>query len=499
MKKLTVCLLCLVMLFSVFSIGVLADEAESTDKEQITIKYDHGVYKDKKGETTKMSKKDAKVSNMPESKYTFDLGEQFTLASAPERENFVFVGWYCEQTKQMYRYDAETEKFYLEYDKDEKQFKNESTLLVAEKDVTLTAIWEKDSGGLFAIVWGFLVTLFGKVMWLCAYITAGNYLFAIFIFAVFFKVVLFPFSIKQQKNSVKMAKLAPKQAAIQKKYNGRDDQQSRQRMQQEIMEMQQKEGYNPLGGCGPLILQMVLIFALYEVIRNPFAYISGVESASILSALHLPSTMDELTLVNKLSADAGLMEAAKAVVGDFSLPSFKAFGIDLSVIPQDKVLWYVLIPVLTYVGMVLSMKLTRKLTPQPQTAQSQDAGCSMKIMDYGMPLMSAYIAFIWPSILGVYWIFQNVLGVGQQLILKKMYPAPVFTEEDYREEERKLRTKGKARDVKGSFRQAPDGKQYRSLHHIDDDEPEISKDNTKTQENKPVKPSLDAPKLKDDK
>ena len=193
------------------------------------------------------------------------------------------------------------------------------------------------------------------------------------------------------------------------------------------------------------------------------------------------------------------MEAAKAVVGDFSLPSFKAFGIDLSVIPQDKVLWYVLIPVLTYVGMVFSMKLTRKLTPQPQNTQSQDVGCSMKIMDYGMPLMSAYIAFIWPSILGVYWIFQNVLGVGQQLVLKKMYPAPVFTEEDYREEERKLRTKGKARDVKGSFRQAPDGKQYRSLHHIDDDEPQISKDNTKTQENKPVKPSSDAPKLKDDK
>ena len=159
------------------------------------------------------------MSKMPETEIKYTKGEEFKLQSAPEREKYVFVGWYCEQTKELYRYDAESEKFYFEYDKESKEFKNEVPVFMAQDDITLTAVWQKDSGGLFAIIWGFLVTLFGKVMWLCAYISAGNYLLAIFIFAVFFKLVLFPFSIKQQKNSVKMAKLAPKQAAIQKKYN----------------------------------------------------------------------------------------------------------------------------------------------------------------------------------------------------------------------------------------------------------------------------------------
>lgn len=500
MKKLTVCLLSLIMLMSVFTFAVFADEEADTDngtQTVIVVEYDNGVYKEnKKGEIESVSDDKAGVSKMPETEIEYKLGEEFKLQSAPERKEYVFVGWYCEQTEVLYRYDEESEKFYLTYDKDSKEYKDEVKLFVAEEDISLTAVWKKDNGGIFAVVWGFLVSLFGKVMWLCAYITGGNYLLAIFIFAVLFKIVLFPFSIKQQKNSVKMAKLAPKQAAIQKKYNGRDDQESRQRMQQEIMEMQQKEGYNPLGGCGPLILQMVLVIALYEVIRNPLKYISGIDSASIISALHLPMATDELALVSKMTADSGLMEAAKTVVGEFSMPSFRAFGIDLSVIPQDKVLWYILIPILTYAGMVFSMKLTRMLTPQP-AQQSQDVGCSMKIMDYGMPLMSAYIAFIWPSILGVYWIFQNVLGVLQQLILKKMYPAPVFTEEDYREEERKLRTKNKGKNNAGSYKKASDGKQYRSLHHIDDEE--LTPKEDKTQENKPAKPAEGAPKLKDDK
>lgn len=500
MKKLTVFLLSLVMLTSVFALCVHAEgETADTDtKAVVSITYDNGVYKEnKKGEIENVEDDKASISKMPDSKIEYEENEEFALESAPERDKYVFAGWYCEQTETFYRYDSESEKFYLTYDKDSKEYKDEVKTVIADKDMTLTAVWEKADTGLFAIIWGFLVKLFGKVMWLCAYISGGNYLLAIFIFAVLFKVVLFPFSIKQQKNSVKAAKLAPKSAAIQKKYNGRTDQESRQRMQQEIMEMQQKEGYNPLGGCGPLLLQLVLVFALYEVIRNPLMYISGVDSASIISALHLPNTMDELKLVGKLAADSELMQAAQNIVGEFSMPSFKAFGIDLSVIPQEKVLWYILIPVLTYAGMVLSMKLTRKLTPQPAVQQSQDVGCSMKIMDYGMPLMSAYIAFIWPSILGVYWIFQNVLGVLQQLILKKMYPAPVFTEEDYKEEERKLRTKNKGKNNNGGYKKAPDGKQYRSLHHIDDED-EAPK-NEKTQENKPKEPHKDAPKLKDDK
>ena len=95
---------------------------------------------------------------------------------------------------------------------------------------------------------------------------------------------------------------------------------------------------------------------------------------------------------------------------------------------------------------------------------------------------------------------QNVLGVLQQLVLKKMYPAPVFTEEDYREEERKIRTKGKSSENKGSYKQAQSGKQYKSLHHIDDDDEPIATNSQKDNQNQKLQAPVEgAPKLKDDK
>jgi YidC/Oxa1 family membrane protein insertase len=154
-----------------------------------------------------------------------------------------------------------------------------------------------------------------------------------------------------------------------------------------------------------------------------------------------------------------------------------------------------LVPILNLVTTWASSKITRKLTYRPPTQQGSP-DTSMKIMEITMPLMIFYMAFKLPAALGVYWIFQNVLGVAQQLVLKKMYPVPVFTEEDYKEEERRLRAKSRGRD-RDMYKTAPDGKQYRSLHHIDDEPEETAVDNT--QDNNTNKPAEGAPKLKDDK
>ena len=83
----------------------------------------------------------------------------------------------------------------------------------------------------------------------------GSYAFALLLYALLFKIVFLPFSIKQQKNQIKMAKLTPKIQLIKAKYAGRTDQRTQQKMQQEIMEFQQKEGYNPLSGCLPMPLR----------------------------------------------------------------------------------------------------------------------------------------------------------------------------------------------------------------------------------------------------
>ena len=102
----------------------------------------------------------------------------------------------------------------------------------------------------------------------------GSYAVALLFYALIFKIVFLPFSIKQQKNQIKMAKLAPKIALIRAKYKGRTDQPTMQKQQQEIMELQQKEGYSPLSGCLPLLIQLPLIMLLYTVIQNPLSHIA---------------------------------------------------------------------------------------------------------------------------------------------------------------------------------------------------------------------------------
>ena len=65
-------------------------------------------------------------------------------------------------------------------------------------------------------------------------------------------------------------------------------------------------------------------------------------------------------------------------------------------------------------------------------------GCSKKLMDYMMPLMSTFITFSVPAVIAVYWIYNNVISTLKQFILKLMFPIPQFTEEDYKNAEREM-------------------------------------------------------------
>ena len=90
----------------------------------------------------------------------------------------------------------------------------------------------------------------------------GSYALALLLYAVVFKILFIFFSIKQQKNQIAMAKLTPKIELIKAKYRGRTDQATMRKQQEEIMELQRKEGVSPLGGCLPLLIQFPIIIAL---------------------------------------------------------------------------------------------------------------------------------------------------------------------------------------------------------------------------------------------
>lgn len=335
-------------------------------------------------------------------------------------------------------------------------------------------------------IFNWLLSIVGYILQFCYKIAFGNYTIALLIFALVMQILLLPFAIKQQKNTIRQAKLAPKIAAIRKKYQGRTDQATQQKMQQETMDLYQKENFNPAGGCLPLLIQMPILLALFQVVIRPMQFLCNLSVDSIqaiFTAIEARNVavagpyyqLSAITYLSKPGVDfTGIM--ADAGVADFTidkLPNMTIFGkIDLSGSPvQAGILsWMIIIPILTVVIMLISQWLTRKFTYQSPEAQDAQNGCSMKVMMYSMPLLSGWLAYRYAAAIGIYWIFRNIITTIQQIILAKAMPVPKFTEEDYKAAERELSgSKAKPKSKKAANTD-PNRPKVRSLHHIDDDD-----------------------------
>ena len=357
----------------------------------------------------------------------------------------------------------------------------------------------------------------------------GTYVLALLFYALIFKIVFLPFSVKQQKNQIKLAKLTPKIELIKAKYRGRTDQRTMQKQQQEIMELQQKEGYSPLSGCLPLLIQLPLILLLYAVIQNPLSYIAKstdaidiyndnydndsfdmvdhleknpslnayykdiidkkeeIERDDIINAIKsetyfgsfdedtaeiliIDSFLDKINEAGSEEKKANVVSIIEAYGIEFeSIPNFELFGINLAKTPSFKDkdnLILVIIPILAAASSWLSMWLTRKMNSTGLvTEQDKQAQASMKIMDLMMPAMTLFFAFNFSGMLGIYWVLQSVLGLGQSFVLSRVMPLPHYTEEELKamKKEQKQAEKAQKQALKGNVK-------YKSLHFIDEDD-----------------------------
>ena len=126
----------------------------------------------------------------------------------------------------------------------------------------------------------------------------------------------------------------------------------------------------------------------------------------------------------------------------------------------------VLIPVLAAAASWLSMWLTRKLNNTGlNNEQDAQTRASMRMMDIVMPLMTLWIAFSFSGMLGLYWIYQSILGLILSFILSKLMPLPKYTEDDLKEMKRQQ--KAAEKEQRAAMKAKP---RYRSLHYIDDDD-----------------------------
>ena len=310
-----------------------------------------------------------------------------------------------------------------------------------------------------------------------AYSLTNNYLTSIFLFTLVIELLLIPIAIKQQKNQIKQASLAPKAAAIRKKYAGRTDQATQQKMQQETMDMYKAENFNPAGGCGPLLIQFPIIICLYNVVTRPLRYICNVPNTQIEA---LKNTLEglgheigvsntQIEMINLIRGNVSDYYSVAPALEKAIIPNFHVGPLDLSQVPEISFKpfnWLMLIPVITFVVMIISQYIMQKFTYQSPEAKNTQNAASMKIMMWSMPLLSVYFEFKLSAAIGVYWIFRNILQLVERIVISKLFPIPKFTEEDYKEAERQAGLSERQKK-----KEAKENKKFvRSLHHIGDEE-----------------------------
>ena len=330
----------------------------------------------------------------------------------------------------------------------------------------------------------------------------GSYAIALLFYALVFKVLFLPFAIKQQKNQIAMAHLTPKIYLIKAKYRGRNDRVTQQKMQQEIMELQQKEGYSPLSGCLPMLVQLPLLIILFQVIRYPLSHITKMPDTLIGNFAVALGEHDEVKLISKLldPANAEIVSTITSegkYFADYAakIPNFNLWGLNLADIPRFTSI-LILIPFIAAGLQWFTMWVTRKFNSNSMTAlQGQDpqTQMSMKIMDVVFPLMTLWIALKASAMLGLYWIYQSIFAIVQTIIISKTMPLPQYTEEEIKAMKKAARQQEKAQ--RAALKTQP---KYRSLHYIDEDDyeelPEIKTQNPTTNTNKSFS---EKPEIKD--
>lgn len=264
----------------------------------------------------------------------------------------------------------------------------------------------------------FFANIFGYVLNFL-YELVKNYGIAIILFSVLLKLIMLPISIKQQKTMKKSAKIQEKMKEIQDKYKNNPE-----KLNQETIELYKRENMSPFSGCISAIAQIIILFAVFYLVRSPLTYMKKVD----------PSIIEQYTVEVKQSEEnksTAYPEIAiikeKGSTDENVNINMEFLGLDLSSVPTQKLSdWKVyVIPVLYVLTSFLSMKLTTNMQQKKkeestgETNELDAVAQANKSMTYLMPIMSVSIAVIAPLGLALYWLVNNILMIVERLILNK--------------------------------------------------------------------------------
>lgn len=388
-------------------------------------------------------------------------------------------------------------------------------------------------------------TLFGDLFGLLAiplgwllkqiYALLPNYFLALFVFTLIMRIVTFPLALRSQKAQADRIRLAPKLERLQKKYG--DDRMKLQKKQQELYE---KEGVSLTGGCLPMLLNFVLLFGILAVIYSPLTYLANIPKPVInatMEAMKNPANADgkeikdagkiswselsgyyaELRVMQNIQKYETDVKASIAKLSDEQRKGKSAETYYNEIVQQTRefdlldrsllqnpwtpgkgfadisILW--LIPLFSALTAALSsyvsMRFSRMGMSQSQLESQQ--GCSNVMMLLLMPMMSLFFTFAFPGGVGVYWIFSNVLAVGQTYLLNTIYNPKKIREQAEREYEERRRQR--AEDKKRLSKKKAEAQQASSEQpQTSDKQPPA----TKQKPSKKVKKALEVDDIKED-
>ena len=314
--------------------------------------------------------------------------------------------------------------------------------------------------GQIAVVMGWIMNAIYKVLDMVGIQNLG---LCIIIFSILIYLCMTPLQIKQQKFSKLSAIMQPEIQKIQKKYQGKKDQDSMMKMQEETQAVYQKYGVSATGSCVQLAIQLPILYALYQVIQNIPAYVGSVYNVfngvctKILAVDGFTDIINNFIADNKMTRVRQVTDNADSIV-DFlyalspsqwkslqDISQFSGFSDQISKTASeiqkmqtfgvlniaDQPLSYIktgsliliiaalAIPLLSWATQMLNLKLMPQAATQNGNDGNNAMASSMKTMNTVMPLMSAFFCFTFPVGLGIYWIASAVVRSVQQWFINR--------------------------------------------------------------------------------
>lgn len=270
-----------------------------------------------------------------------------------------------------------------------------------------------------------IVRPFGLLLqWL--YSVVQNYGLAVIVFALLVKLVCIPLTIKSKKSMLAMTAMNAELQQLQKKYAN-----NRVKLNEEMQKLYDKHGVNPMSGCLPQFIPLPIMMGLYYAVQQPLQYIVGLSRETVIALAQMigldqfagANYTVQIKIAEKLNsfvdASGHFSDAVTNCLqsGETIFPlDFSFLGLNLADTPSishPSIIW--IIPILSGLTAFLSSYIMQKM----QGTQNSAAAGQMKMLNFMMPLMSLYFAFILPGAIGIYWIFNNVFTCVQEIILTK--------------------------------------------------------------------------------